>query len=364
MTEETINGCIRHRDVRHLRLYYDLLDIYHNNEHKAKIIRIMETWTDSKRATWYKSALEQQEQGQLPPEPNFWITMSFQQFRHFMHDTVSVDTIKANLADLVKMKHLRRRVNPDNPYGPPQYLLNYELIQTEIDAYAPPPPFLPEVPTLEEEQPPQEKAPLPQGGKTATSNITSNTKNLSKNQRERTGDQQTGNSNISPSLSGANALAIEGTDSSSRPALYLVPRHTPKAKWDSTYQCDPLHIEDQFNAWRGGPPTTAEDCASQTKNCQALARLGSLQDVVNIRTEMYSHSPDYFSKPEHCESIEPYHVLKFWHEYRRRRLNRLANEQRKDTHHDEQSTSVSAPASSTPIEKRRAFSQYKRADEF
>lgn len=175
---------------------------------------------------------------------------------------------------------------------------------------------------------------------------------------------------LSPSVEGANALLqmtlevpVEG-----RPPLYVVPSHTRQtapSQWDTRYQCDPLHAEDLFDTWRGGPPTIKADILAQQKNCQSLARLGTLMDIVNVRTEMYSFAPDYWSKPEHRESIEAYHVLKYWHEFRRRRSARLANEKGKDmTHHDEQSTSIPSSTASEATEKRRAFSQYKGADEF
>ena len=196
MSEETTNGCINHKDRRHIRLYYDYLDIYNGNEHKAKIVRVLETWTDSKRNDWYKASLDRLDEGESVQEPDFWITMSYQQFRHFMRDTVSIDTIKTNLAEIVKIKHIERRVNPDNPYGPPQYKLNCQAIQKAVNKL-PPVPFIPDylppgedtppmgkTPPPGKDTPPQgvktpppppENTPLGEGGKSATSN-NSNTK--------------------------------------------------------------------------------------------------------------------------------------------------------------------------------------------
>src|SRR5260221_214979 len=158
-TGEIINDCIQHKDIRHLRLYCDYMQLYKYNEHKAKLVRILETWTNSKRAEWYRNAIAQKEQGQTPPEPDFWITMSYQQFRHFLYETASVDTIKKSITDLVeKDKHLQLRVNPENPYGPPQYLLNVTTIQKALNKQAATP-FIPEVPDLESTPPPGESSP-------------------------------------------------------------------------------------------------------------------------------------------------------------------------------------------------------------
>src|SRR6266568_495762 len=156
MSEEFVSGCIQHRDTRHLRLYYDYMDIYSDNEYKAKIIRILETWTDHKRTEWYKTNSDRLEQGQEVLEPDFWITMSYQQFRQFMRHTASEDILKKAFVELESSKHIKRRINPDFPYGPPQYLLNAKVIQVALNKLTVPP----QVPDL----PPQEDTPPP--GKT------------------------------------------------------------------------------------------------------------------------------------------------------------------------------------------------------
>ena len=197
MSEEFVSGCIQHKDTRHVRLYCDYMDIYKGNEHKAKIIRILETWTNSKRAEWLKENLDRLEQGEIVKEPDFWITMSYAQFKQFMYSSTgsSEDTLKKNLAELEKAKHITRRVNPDFPYGPPQYLLNTKTVQAALNKRATPP-LIPELPQADTPPgnflPPQELTPtqgvdlpppqgenthLPggnftptQGGKTGTSN--------------------------------------------------------------------------------------------------------------------------------------------------------------------------------------------------
>src|SRR6266700_3872039 len=114
MGDGIISNCIQHKDTRYIQVRCDYLQLYKGNEHKAKIVRILESWTDSKREQWYKVALDKKEQKEAPPEPDFWITMSHRQFQQFMYETASVDTIKSNIAELVsKDKHIERRVNPD-----------------------------------------------------------------------------------------------------------------------------------------------------------------------------------------------------------------------------------------------------------
>src|SRR6266568_6799555 len=158
MSEEFVSGCIQHRDTRHLRLYYDYMDIYSDNEYKAKIIRILETWTDHKRTEWYKTNSDRLEQGQEVLEPDFWITMSYQQFRQFMRYTASEDTLKKALVELESSKHIKRRINPDFPYGPPQYLLNAKVIQAALNKLTTPP-QVPDLPPQEDTTPPGKTIP-------------------------------------------------------------------------------------------------------------------------------------------------------------------------------------------------------------
>lgn len=132
--EEVTNGCLVHKDIRHIRVYRDLATIYQGNDTKAKIVRILETWINNKRNTWYLEATGKVEDGQPVPEsPEFWISMSYRQFQHFLFETVSEETIKTTLNSLIKSNHVKRRIDPVNPYSAPQYTLNIKLIQKAID---------------------------------------------------------------------------------------------------------------------------------------------------------------------------------------------------------------------------------------
>jgi hypothetical protein len=132
MSDETVGSVLRHKDTRYVQVRLDYMLLY-RNETKAKIIRIMETWTAQKRADWYKQSLDAKEQSKEPPEDELWVTMSYEQFSVFAYGTVKHDNIKCNVDELVKEKHLLRRVHPTIPYGPPQYLLNIALLQKVLD---------------------------------------------------------------------------------------------------------------------------------------------------------------------------------------------------------------------------------------
>ncbi len=118
----------KHKDNRHIQTRLDYLFLF-RNETKAKVIRIMETWTNQKRAEWYKATLDSKEQGTEPPEEELWVTMSYEQFSLFAFETIKHDTIKEAVDDLVESEYLGRRPHPDIPYGPPQYLLNIQMLQ-------------------------------------------------------------------------------------------------------------------------------------------------------------------------------------------------------------------------------------------
>jgi len=128
MSSEFVSDCLKHKDMRHVQVRLDYMLLY-RNETKAKIISIMESWTDTKRKSWYKEALDSKEQEKEPPEEELWVTMSYEQFSIFAYGTMKHDTIKRNVDALVAEKHMCRRIHPTIPYGPPQYSLNIALLQ-------------------------------------------------------------------------------------------------------------------------------------------------------------------------------------------------------------------------------------------
>lgn len=133
MSEEFVLECIAHKDTSHIQVRYDFLCLYHGNETKAKIIRVLESWTNTKRAEWYKKALDAREQKQPIPVMDLWITMSYQQFSLFMYGTVKQETIKKSVKELLATGDITSRPHPENPYGPPQYLLDTDKIQEGIN---------------------------------------------------------------------------------------------------------------------------------------------------------------------------------------------------------------------------------------
>src|SRR5438552_13909261 len=135
MSNDSNPNCVNHKDIRNIHVRLDYMLLY-RNEAKAKVIRTMETWTDTKRAEWYKLQLENKEQGseipKEPPEEALWVTMSYEEFSVYAYGTMKRDDIKQKVDELVNCQHLQRRPHPTIPYGPPQYLLNLKLLQKAL----------------------------------------------------------------------------------------------------------------------------------------------------------------------------------------------------------------------------------------
>ena len=138
MSNDSAPGCLHHKDNRNVQTRLDYILLY-SSEIKAKIIRVLETWTDHKYAEWYKSTADSKEQEQEPPDEDLWVTMSYDQLTIFIYGTAQHDTIKQYVDELVASGDIQRRPHPDIPYGPPQYLLNLEKVQHGLDTLAIPP---------------------------------------------------------------------------------------------------------------------------------------------------------------------------------------------------------------------------------
>lgn len=204
MSNEMAPKSINHKDNRNIQTRLDYMLLY-RSESKAKIIRTLESWTDTKYAEWYKGIADSKEQHREPPVEDLWITMSYDQFSLFVYGTIQHDTIKQQVDELVALKHIQRRPHPVYPYGPPQYLLNRELVQKELDELEIPPNLFDLAPIFvspRKKRTPQEKYPQGRGKKPTrdrgsfppgtgeishpSNNTTENTDNPSKN--EDTGD--------------------------------------------------------------------------------------------------------------------------------------------------------------------------------
>jgi hypothetical protein len=200
MSNETAPEILSHKDNRNIQVRLDYILLY-RSETKAKIVRVLETWTNTKYAEWYKGIADSKEQKSELPAEDLWVTMSYDQFSLFAYGTIKRDTIKQQVDELVAMKHIQRRVHPVYPYGPPQYLLNRETIQTALDELVIPPNLFDLDMLLvspKKKRTPQEKYPQGGGKKPGrdpgkippgtgekyppSNNITKNTNNGSKNQ--------------------------------------------------------------------------------------------------------------------------------------------------------------------------------------
>jgi hypothetical protein len=138
MNNESAPEIFNHKDNRHYQTRLDYMLLY-RSEGKAKIIRTLESWTNTKYAEWYKAKADSREQKKEPPDENLWVTMSYDEFSLFIYGTIQFETIKKQVDELVVQGHLQRRPHPEYPYGPPQYLLNRAVIQQALDELEIPP---------------------------------------------------------------------------------------------------------------------------------------------------------------------------------------------------------------------------------
>ncbi|HLZ64261.1 MAG TPA: hypothetical protein VKR06_45610, partial [Ktedonosporobacter sp.] len=118
MTKNTVS-CLSHGDPRFLQVRNDFLAICDANEAEAKILHILEGWTNFKRSRGETS----------------WVLMSCQQFikesRHTLGETVIYRALNA----LMKRGYIKRRRNPADLYASRQYRLNLAEIQQALDAH-------------------------------------------------------------------------------------------------------------------------------------------------------------------------------------------------------------------------------------
>jgi len=132
MSNESIPNCIVHKDSRNIQTRLDYMLLF-RNETKAKIIRIMETWTDQKRAEWFKLQKDNKETHiEEPPEEALWVTMSYEEFSTYGYGTINHETIKKNVDELVTHEYMKRRPHP-TPGLAPQYLLDTKLLQEVLN---------------------------------------------------------------------------------------------------------------------------------------------------------------------------------------------------------------------------------------
>lgn len=136
MTESIIEAGLRHHQSRFLQIRADFLAICDSDETMAKLLRILESWTDHRRAVWYQEYLKSLACQQAPPaqEKFLWIAMSHAQFIAETLSTVASEhTIKKALCRLQEKGYIERRLTPDEPYGRYQYRLRLDAIQSALD---------------------------------------------------------------------------------------------------------------------------------------------------------------------------------------------------------------------------------------
>src|SRR5579859_894191 len=112
--------CLQHSNPRFLQVRDDFLAICDGNEAEAKILHILEGWTNFKRSK--------------REAPCVW--MSCQQFIKESRNTLSQNTIYRALNKLIKRGYIKRIINPKDPYGAPGYLLSLTTLQRALDDQA------------------------------------------------------------------------------------------------------------------------------------------------------------------------------------------------------------------------------------
>src|SRR5579859_2424556 len=119
MTKNTVS-CLQHADPHFLQLRVDFLAICDGNEAQAKILRILEAWTDFK----------------ISRGESRWVSMSCHQFIEQSYSTLTQTIVYRALKILIKRNYIKRRRNPSDPFGSPQYRLNLAVIQQALDTHA------------------------------------------------------------------------------------------------------------------------------------------------------------------------------------------------------------------------------------
>jgi hypothetical protein len=163
MTESVVGSCLLHHSTRFLQVRADFLSICDGDEAAAKLLRILEAWTDFKRAEWYRAALACTAKKQPKPEMNLWVSMSNRQFVAETFQTMSENTVRKALTFLISKGYVQRRANPHDPYGTPQYLLEIEGLQQALNAYTPDP-LQPDTSQVEEPGRVSDASPSPERG--------------------------------------------------------------------------------------------------------------------------------------------------------------------------------------------------------
>ncbi|HLZ55948.1 MAG TPA: hypothetical protein VKR06_03280 [Ktedonosporobacter sp.] len=119
MTKNTVS-CLQHADPHFLQLRVDFLAICDGNEAQAKILQILEAWTNFRLS-----------KGKSP-----WVSMSFRQFVEESYQTISRFTVQRALKALIKRNYIKKSIPSHSVFGTAHYLLNLEVLQQALNTCA------------------------------------------------------------------------------------------------------------------------------------------------------------------------------------------------------------------------------------
>lgn len=153
----TIPDCLVHFDSRHLQVRQDFMDlcIYErgnynnktntkgkviydepNQECMAKILRLLETFTNERRRQWHANAIEAKQKGlSIQSEPQeFRVELTYQSFCKLMHNMYGENIVRNSIAVLLSRGFIQRYQDTNNSI--PCYVLVVNAVQDALKRLA------------------------------------------------------------------------------------------------------------------------------------------------------------------------------------------------------------------------------------
>lgn len=153
MSDEVVRGCLYHYNEQHIQVRRDFFDlcaydktlfnqsVNHNGkiirdepnqECMAKILRVIETLTNSSRTEWYRKAINAKKQGLLVSnEPDVYpVELAYSAISHLLYHTYGESTIRNSVAVLIQRGYIIRTQATHNSI--PKYILNAKIVQDAL----------------------------------------------------------------------------------------------------------------------------------------------------------------------------------------------------------------------------------------
>lgn len=153
MSDSIANDCLVHYNSQHIQVRKDFFDLcsydksqYNtkanmngniikdepNQECMAKILRIIETFTNTARSNWYLKAVNASKEGfKVPPEPpEHLIPLAYSAICSLLYNTYGESTVRNSVAALIQMGYIKRY--QQNTGSIPCYALNIQTLQEAL----------------------------------------------------------------------------------------------------------------------------------------------------------------------------------------------------------------------------------------